>query len=168
MICLHFVLIFLHCLTFHTHRINVYIIEIYVYVNIYLKIKKSWKNTHFVNQGCKHQIDEKVMYISYGLLIGILSDEYIWTISMSLSSVPSNKIIFNSRVFYLLLSTDVWLLFLGVPEVSMPRLRMFKKQISNASDYLIMFNFRIKCISRCLLTLMTVIWHSTNRERGAQ
>lgn len=117
------------------------------------KDKKSWKNTHFVNQGCKHQIDEKLMYISYGLLIGILSDEYIWTTSMSLSSAPSNKIIFNSRVFYLLLSTDVWLLFLGIPEVFMPRLRMFKKQISNASDYLIMFNFIIKCISRCLVNI---------------
>lgn len=96
---------------------------------------------------------KRLMYISYGLLIGILSDEYIWTISMSLSSAPSNKIIFNSGVLFFFFSTDVWLLFLGIPEVSMPRLRMFKKQISNPSDYFIMLNFRIKCISRCLVNI---------------
>lgn len=66
---------------------------------------------------------------------------------------PQIKSSSTQEFFYLLLSTDVWLLFLGIPEVSMPRLRMFKKQISNASDYLIMFNFRIKCISRCLVNI---------------
>lgn len=59
----------------------------------------------------------------------------------------------STQEFCFFFSTDVWLLFLGIPEVSMPRLRMFKKQISNPSDYFIMLNFRIKCISRCLVNI---------------
>lgn len=67
--------------------------------------------------------------------------------------LPQTKSSSNPGVFHLLLSTDVWFIFFGIPEVSMPRLTMFKKQISNASGYLIMLNFRIKHISRCLVNI---------------